>query len=372
MDRREEVAKIVKDYLKLGWSKEHYYPNITNKIVAKLAKYFDPGINPNSIAAFIDTSLLGSQKEGMIFTLQGVYYKEFLEKVFYFNYLDIIEMTVIPDSKGRTDENGTLKIFFRNGSTLRIKSSSFDATLLEKTIVLLKKKSELENQFPVKNLGTVSTEVSIPEDIKKKCHAIIHAAAASAGAVGTGMAQIPLADNAVITPIQIAMIVSVGAVFDIRITESAAKGILATCATSIAGRGLSQLLWGWIPVLGNAINTATATGITEAIGWVAVKHFYAMQQEDAAKHRFSGMKAGYEAASAEYEAKLRKQADEFIKQMHNIDERMNEYNQLCDDYERYIIELERKIDKTQEELDRLRKMKCQYDELLGLSTNNNG
>ena len=79
----------------------------------------------------------------------------FIYYPFYFNYLDIIEMTVIPDSKGRTDENGTLKIFFRNGSTLRIKSSSFDATLLEKTIVFLKKKSELENQFPVKNLGTV-------------------------------------------------------------------------------------------------------------------------------------------------------------------------------------------------------------------------
>lgn len=370
MDRREEIASIVRNNLGLGWSKTHYYPEIQNKVVAKLTKYFDPGINTNAIAVFIDTALSLNQKEGMVFTLQGIYYKAFLEKVYYFNYADIAEMTVIPDKKGRTDTNGSLDIRFQNGAKLTITNASFDVTTLKKTFALLISKSTLENQLSTKKSGVVSTDVAIPEDIKKKCHAIIHSAAVSAGAVGTGMAQIPLADNAVITPIQIAMIVSIGSVFEMRITESAAKGIIATCATSIAGRGLSQLLWGWIPGLGNAINTATATGITEAIGWVAVKHFYALQQDDAAKHRVTGMKAGYEAASAEYEAKLRKQADEFVKQMHHVDERMSEYNQLCDEYEKYIIELERKIDKTQDELEKLREMKRQYDELVGLAAKN--
>lgn len=367
MDRRKEMADIVRENMEFGWTKTHYYPMIPSKVMASLAKHFDPAINTNSIAAYVDTTLTFSQKEGMVFALQGIYYKEMFAKPFYFNYSDITNMVVRPDSKGRMDTNGSVEITLKEGKKFTIKSVSFDATTLKKTISLLVEKSVLENQFSSKKTGVVNREVTIPEDIKKKCHTIIHSAAASAGAVGTGMAQIPLADNAVITPIQIAMIVSIGSVFEMRITESVAKGIIATCATSIAGRGVSQLLWGWIPGLGNAINTATATGITEAIGWVAVKHFYALQQDDAAKHRVSGMKAGYEAASAEYEAKLRKQAEEFIRQMHSVDERMSEYNRLCDDYEKYIIELEQKVDKTQEELDKLREMKCQYEALLRLN-----
>lgn len=121
----------------------------------------------------------------------------------------------------------------------------------------------------------------LPKDQKVKCNSIIHAASVAAGGVGAGLAQVPLADNAVITPIQITMIVSLGKVFDKRVTETAAKAIIASAAASIAGRGVSQMLFGWIPGLGNAINTTTAAGLTEAIGWIAVDHFRRLPQEDA-------------------------------------------------------------------------------------------
>ena len=55
---------------------------------------------------------------------------------------------------------------------------------------------------------------------RSKCHAIIHTAATLAGAVATGLAQIPLSDAAVITPIQIAMIIGIGKVFDKAISLS--------------------------------------------------------------------------------------------------------------------------------------------------------
>lgn len=113
----------------------------------------------------------------------------------------------------------------------------------------------------------------LQKDQKIKCNYIIHAASVAAGGVGTGLAQIPLADSAFITPIQITMIISLGNVFEQRVTETAAKAILTGAAASIAGRGVSQVLFGWIPGLGNVINTATAAGITEAIGWMAVDHF---------------------------------------------------------------------------------------------------
>lgn len=114
---------------------------------------------------------------------------------------------------------------------------------------------------------------------RKKCKAIIHTASVAAGSVGAGLAQIPLADNALITPIQITMITSIGAVFGIHVVEGMAKGIIASSAASIVGRGAVQTLVGWIPGIGNAINTATAAGITEAIGWAAVKHFSELQKK---------------------------------------------------------------------------------------------
>ncbi len=116
-------------------------------------------------------------------------------------------------------------------------------------------------------------KIKIPEDQFKKCNAIIHSASVAAGGVGTGLAQIPLSDNALITPIQIGMIIALGKVFDQDITKAVASAILGGATASFAGRGLSQLLVGWIPVVGNAINTATAAGITEAVGWMAVDNF---------------------------------------------------------------------------------------------------
>ena len=108
---------------------------------------------------------------------------------------------------------------------------------------------------------------------KAKCHAIIHTASASAAAVGAGLAQIPGSDNAVITPIQLVMTISLGRVFGLELTESAAGAAVASAAASTVGRTASQVLIGWIPVAGNIINAGTAATITEAIGWLLAEGF---------------------------------------------------------------------------------------------------
>ena len=87
------------------------------------------------------------------------------------------------------------------------------------------------------------------------------------------MAQIPGSDNAVITPIQLTMTISLGKVFGVALTESAAKAILASEAASTVGRTVSQVLVGWIPGVGNAINATTAAGLTESLGWLLAKEF---------------------------------------------------------------------------------------------------
>ena len=110
-------------------------------------------------------------------------------------------------------------------------------------------------------------------DQKSKCNAIIHTASVAAAGAGAGLAQIPGSDNAVITPIQLTMTISLGKVFDIDLSESAAKAALGSVAASTLGRTVSQVLLGWIPGIGNAINATTAAGLTEAMGWALADDF---------------------------------------------------------------------------------------------------
>lgn len=115
---------------------------------------------------------------------------------------------------------------------------------------------------------------------KSRCKKIIHAASVSAGGIGAGAAQIPGADNVAIKPIQIAMITALAGVFDKDLTEAGATAILGNLLASTIGRGISQVLVGWIPGIGNAINATTAAGLTETLGWTVAKQFDEDQIEE--------------------------------------------------------------------------------------------
>ena len=110
-------------------------------------------------------------------------------------------------------------------------------------------------------------------DQNSSCHKIIHTASVAAAAAGGGMAQLPGSDNAVIMPIQITMIISLGKVFNKSISKSLATSLLASAGASVGGRIISQVLVGWIPFVGNAVNASTAAGVTEAIGWWIADYF---------------------------------------------------------------------------------------------------
>ncbi len=107
----------------------------------------------------------------------------------------------------------------------------------------------------------------------EKIHGLIHTAAAACAAVGGGLAQAPGTDAAVITPIQVAMIVAIGQEHGVRASKAAASKLILPFAAAAAGRALSQWLVGWLPGLGNAVNAATAAALTEAIGWAADAYF---------------------------------------------------------------------------------------------------
>jgi uncharacterized protein (DUF697 family) len=108
-------------------------------------------------------------------------------------------------------------------------------------------------------------------------HAIIHSSATLASGVGAGLSQIPFSDNVPLMGIQTGMAIGLGKVYGIELSESSAKGLARAAIAGMLGpviaRGLSQLVFGWVPVYGNAVNASTAGVITEAIGWNLVKVF---------------------------------------------------------------------------------------------------
>lgn len=110
-------------------------------------------------------------------------------------------------------------------------------------------------------------------DESEKCHAIIHSTSTAAAAIGGGMAQLPVTDSAALIPLQIGMVVALGKVFGSHLSDSAARGIVLGTGAGFVGRAASQILVGWIPGLGNAINASTAVALTEAIGWAAASKF---------------------------------------------------------------------------------------------------
>ena len=132
------------------------------------------------------------------------------------------------------------------------------------------------------NNGTksvVDQKIKFSKDEKIRCNAIIHPASLSAAAVGAKLAQLPVVDAAVIIPIQTGMIVSLGLAFGMKIDDAVVKGIVKSFAAAFAGRKLSQVLVGWIPIKGNIVNAATAASLTEAIGWYSARRFKKLQSD---------------------------------------------------------------------------------------------
>jgi uncharacterized protein (DUF697 family) len=105
------------------------------------------------------------------------------------------------------------------------------------------------------------------------CSSIIHTAAATAAGIGMGMAQIPGSDSVPLAALQSGMIGLIAQAHGFKLSDAKAASLLAGFAGTVGGRVLSQILVGWIPGAGNAVNGATAAAVTEAIGWKAHDHF---------------------------------------------------------------------------------------------------
>lgn len=120
------------------------------------------------------------------------------------------------------------------------------------------------------------SKVHMPKNFKNKCHIVIHSASVATAAAGA--IPIPMSDAIPITATQIGMIISLGKVFDIELSKTAAKSIASVTVTQQAGRAIFANILKCIPGAGSVIGAATAAALTETLGWIVADDFYRMSK----------------------------------------------------------------------------------------------
>ena len=122
------------------------------------------------------------------------------------------------------------------------------------------------------------SKVRMPKSLEKKCHIAIHSATTAAAAAGA--IPLTMSDAIPITAAQITMIISLGKIFDITLSQSAAKSIASVTLAQSAGRSIVANILKAIPgptqLMGSFVAATTAAALTEALGWIVADDFYRM------------------------------------------------------------------------------------------------
>ena len=105
-------------------------------------------------------------------------------------------------------------------------------------------------------------KVTMPDDLKSKCAAVIHTATTAAAAAG--VIPIPMADTIPITGAQMTMIMGLAKVFDIPMTQAAAQSILGGTMASQAGRAIFSNIIKGIPGVGTVVGGVISAGTSVA------------------------------------------------------------------------------------------------------------
>lgn len=194
-----------------------------------------------------------------------------------------------------------------------------------------------DNYKKTKSQKIKEAKKTMTKDQLKKCHTIIHTAAAASAAAGA--IPIPIADAIPISAAQTSMVLALGKVFDYKLLDSTARGLLSSVASSFIGRSIVK----FIPIIGWGVSAAVAAGITEAIGWSIAVDFSTGSFD-------AGYKTGCNETSKVYEAKFTKQAEDFAKQKEKWEraEQLKklsdkELRELLNDCLKYIADLEKEL-----------------------------
>ncbi len=151
------------------------------------------------------------------------------------------------------------------------------------------------------------------------CHTIIHTSAITCG--GLGFIPIPIADAVPMSAAQVTMVISLGKVFDIELTESAAKSILSAAAATLIGTTIARSILKFIPGIGWLASAGVAFTVTEALGWTIANDFAKQYRKDCEIQREK------ERAEETIRIEKRKFEEEIVNHMNEMDD-PDEYDDI--------------------------------------------
>ncbi|MBQ7562369.1 MAG: DUF697 domain-containing protein [Lachnospiraceae bacterium] len=194
----------------------------------------------------------------------------------------------------------------------------------------------MENNYKevISNKKTEADRLMTKEQVSKS-NAAIHTASIASGVAG--VIPIPVVDAVPITAAQVTMVLALGKIFDKKITESAAKGIIGAAAATFIGRNAVKL----IPIAGSVVSAAVAAGVTEAIGWTVAVDF----AKESRKDREYDSKADgdindketAEAAEVSERDTLVMRADEYISGEKKRKENKDDYKTLLSEIDKMVL-----------------------------------
>ena len=150
--------------------------------------------------------------------------------------------------------------------TAKIMQQTFNESRVKAEKIVFNSRNQVERRFSEFLDG-------VDNQIKTKCHQIIHAAALTAASVGCS--PIPFSDAFLLVPIQLTMMSRLHKLFGQSWSASVGKSLSKELVVVGLGRGAVGNIIKFIPAVGTvtgaAINASVAVSITEALGWTTVK-----------------------------------------------------------------------------------------------------
>ena len=110
------------------------------------------------------------------------------------------------------------------------------------------------------------------EQLDEEADQIITAAATSAGAAVLAN-PVPISDFLILVPIQIGMVIKLGALYGETIDKKSAVEIVTTLGAGVATRVIFQTVVSWVPGVKNVLGPPVASAATYGIGKAAKKYF---------------------------------------------------------------------------------------------------
>ena len=143
-------------------------PDIPEKVLINASVSIAEGIDPNTVIALIDTSLLNNGKSGVVFTGAEMYLKTTFDSVKKIPFENIISAEYDSDrtinNKGKVIEYHRVIVSYKNGEDIEFSSEQFDSDLPYKLIAKLlndfnKRVDNIASKNQVVQISQMSSEI---------------------------------------------------------------------------------------------------------------------------------------------------------------------------------------------------------------------